>query len=169
MHFVEYLAQKTAEYKVGKMNGDYSETEEIISQFKNTQVTLDKQDIIDIQKYALFAIYSELFVLLITLGLSLILNIFFETLIIIISFTFFRRMLKGEHLHSFNKCSILTTFLLMICGVSAKTLVPESYHILPKVVIYIIIGFGLELFAISKIFNKVLTKIDDIKIGGKYE
>ena len=163
MHFIELLAQKTAEYRVEKMNGDYSETEEIISQFKNKSTKLNKEDIIEIQKYSLFAIYSELFVLTITLGLALILNIFWETLIIIISFTFFRKMFKGEHLHSFGKCSALTTTLLLICGASGKTLVPQTYYILLKIGIYIIIGIFLELFALSKFFNKLLVKIDNIK------
>jgi accessory gene regulator protein AgrB len=92
----------------------------------------------------------------------LIFNIFIETLIITISFTIFRLLLKGEHLHSFNKCTILSSSLLLSSSYIAKILIPESLNMLLKVVIYCIIGFGLELFAIGKVFKKVLIKIDNI-------
>lgn len=164
MNFITSAALATARFRVSKMK-DYHEMEEIISKRKGRAVKLTKEDVIAVQKYAWFAIYSEVFILGIILILAALIKIFIPTSIILTAFIVSRIILKGQHLNSFEKCSIFTISYLLGFSYLSTIVLPENTNILLRIVYYAIIGFVLEVISLTKGFKKILDKINRIKIG----
>ena len=182
MQLINGLAEKTAIYRVKRMEqkakkdenyllNEYNESvklnpfykiEKIISESKNKIVNIAKEDVLELQTYVWFSIYNEVIILAMMLVLAFLINILLPTSVIITSFLISRMLLKGDHLNSLNKCTIFTISYIMGFSYIAYLMIPLYINILIKVVCYAIVGFVLELLSLTKVFYKVLNKINSI-------
>lgn len=164
------LATKTAEYNIRKMErkakkdedyilNEYNEIvklnpfyqiEKTLSECKNKVVTLVRQDVLELQIYVWFSIYNEIIVLALMMALAACLNIFIPAVVILTSFLLSRLIFKGEHLNSLNKCTVFTIVYLVGSSYLASLIIPLYISLLLKILLYAIIGIGLELLSLTK-------------------
>lgn len=182
MNFIDFLADKTARYRVNKLEQkakkdeayllkEYNEKvslnpfykiEKILSESKHKIIKLARQDIYELQKYVWFSIYNEIFVLGLMLIISYILGILLPMSIILTSFLIARLIFKGDHINSLSKCTIFTLVYLVGVSYILLLLIPMSFNFWLKMLCYIIIGVILEFLSTTNGFKKLLNVINNI-------
>lgn len=102
-----------------------------ISSYLCNELNFDNQQR-EILSYGLQIFLGTSLKLVAILIISYLLNIFTTTLVVNISFIFFRRIIGGGHCDAYNKCCMLSVSLMLLLGfIGEKIIVPYSLlHIL---------------------------------------
>jgi accessory gene regulator B len=147
--YIRVIAFKTArvQTKLEKIIGDcWKEIKLIINQVKEYKSIIFTDDF-KINYYIAQALYGDMSKVILTLLISLLLGMFYECLIIIISFGLLRILSGGFHAKTFNSCFIITVGTYLIASGLAKYLLHYNLDWLVYLITTIVLIGVLILYA----------------------